>query len=162
MKNIVILYHAKCADGFGSAYAAWKKFGADADYIPVRDRRTPPPGLTGKDVYILDFSYSPEVFSTIERNAKSLTVIDHHKGVEKEVRALKNHVFDNNHSGAVLSWKYFHLGTPVPKLLAYVEDGDLWKFALPSSKEVAASVHNHGFDFEVWDRLATNSIQGKV
>ena len=27
LKNIVVIYHADCRDGFGAAYAAWKKFG---------------------------------------------------------------------------------------------------------------------------------------
>ncbi len=154
MKNPIILYHAKCADGFGSAYAAWRKFGDAADYIAVRDRKVPPAELAGKDVYILDFSYPPEVFAAIERDAKSLTVIDHHKGVEAEVRAVKNHVFDNDHSGAVLSWNYFHPGAPVPKLLAYIEDADLWKFALPHSREISAVIHTPGFDLNRWDTLA--------
>jgi len=35
-KEIVVLYHANCLDGFGAAYAAWKKFGDTADYIPVQ------------------------------------------------------------------------------------------------------------------------------
>jgi oligoribonuclease NrnB/cAMP/cGMP phosphodiesterase (DHH superfamily) len=153
MKNIVILYHAKCADGFGSAYAAWKKFGDIAEYIAVRDRKVPPAELAEKDVYILDFSYPSEVFAEIEHGAKSLTVIDHHKGVEKEVRALKNHVFDTGHSGAVLSWNYFHPSVPVPKLLAYIEDADIWKFELPHSREMSAAIHVSEFDFVRWETL---------
>ena len=35
-KNIVVLYHADCLDGFGAAYAAWEKFGDTAEYIPVQ------------------------------------------------------------------------------------------------------------------------------
>lgn len=34
LKEIVIIYHAQCRDGLGSAYAAWKKFGDNASYIP--------------------------------------------------------------------------------------------------------------------------------
>ena len=40
--NISVLYHADCPDGFGGAYAAWKKFGDTAEYIPVKYGRTPP------------------------------------------------------------------------------------------------------------------------
>ena len=32
MKPLVI-YHASCADGFGAAFAAWLKFGDDAEYV---------------------------------------------------------------------------------------------------------------------------------
>ncbi len=153
-KNPVVLYHAKCADGFGAAYAAWKKFGDKAAYLPVRDRKAPPPGLAGKDVYILDFSYPSEVFGEIERTAKSLLVIDHHKGAEAEVRAVRNHVFDLGHSGAVLSWNHFHPAVPAPKILLYVEDADLWKFSLPHAKEMSAVIHAGEFSFERWDALA--------
>ena len=31
MKPLVI-YHANCADGFGAAFAAWLKFGDEAEY----------------------------------------------------------------------------------------------------------------------------------
>ena len=33
LKKIVVIYHDQCRDGFGAAYAAWKKFGDDASYI---------------------------------------------------------------------------------------------------------------------------------
>ena len=35
-KKTVVLYHANCHDGFGGAFAAWKKFGDAADYVPMR------------------------------------------------------------------------------------------------------------------------------
>ena len=32
----LIIYHDNCADGFGAAWAAYKKFGADgAEYLPM-------------------------------------------------------------------------------------------------------------------------------
>ena len=34
LKDIVVIYHAHCQDGFGSAYAAYQKFGDTATYIP--------------------------------------------------------------------------------------------------------------------------------
>lgn len=33
--NIFVLYHAHCNDGLGAAFAAYKKFGESAEYIPV-------------------------------------------------------------------------------------------------------------------------------
>ena len=34
MKPLVI-YHANCADGFGAAFAAWRKLGDEAEYVPM-------------------------------------------------------------------------------------------------------------------------------
>ena len=34
LKSIVVIYHGRCRDGFAAAYAAWKKFGDKASYLP--------------------------------------------------------------------------------------------------------------------------------
>ena len=52
----LILYHAHCADGFGAAFAAWKKLGSGADYVAV-NHGDPPPPVAGRDVVVLDFAY---------------------------------------------------------------------------------------------------------
>ena len=53
-KEIVILYHGGCPDGFGGAYAAWKKFGDAAEYIPVQHDRVVPEGLAGRKLFFID------------------------------------------------------------------------------------------------------------
>jgi hypothetical protein len=45
LTDTVVIYHADCRDGFGAAYAAWKKFGDNASYIPWRDHAVAPEGL---------------------------------------------------------------------------------------------------------------------
>ena len=50
-KNIVILYHGDCPDGFGAAWASWKKFGDGAEYIGVHHGDNPPDGLKDKEIY---------------------------------------------------------------------------------------------------------------
>jgi len=44
------------------------------------------------------------------------------------------------HSGAVLAWQYFMPNEPVPDLLRYVEDQDLWNWKLPHSDAVNAAI----------------------
>lgn len=153
-KKITVLYHAFCPDGFGAAYAAWKKFGKKAEYIPVSHQSLPPQNLEGKEVYIVDFSYPKEILKQIEIKAKSLTVIDHHVSAEEDVKSASNHVFDISHSGSVLTWKYLHPGTPTPKLLQYIEDTDIWKFKLTYSKEIMSVIALTNFNFSDWDNLA--------
>lgn len=156
MKDTVIIYHDQCRDGFGSAYAAWKKFGEEASYIPCKTQMPIPKGLEGKDLYILDYSYSKAELDTLVANNKSVLVIDHHKTAETAVTAFPDNIFDLEHSGAVLSWMHFHPETIVPKLLKYIEDGDLWKRELPNNREFGASLAEYTQDFTTWDKLATD------
>jgi oligoribonuclease NrnB/cAMP/cGMP phosphodiesterase (DHH superfamily) len=157
LKNIVVIYHADCRDGFGSAYAAWKKFGEDASYIPLNASvNTPPEGLTDKEVYILDFSFTKDVLQTLVDTNTSVLVIDHHITAKEDVESFEGNIFDNDHSGAVLSWKYFHPDTTVPPLLEYVEDHDLWKFALPETREFGTALGQYKMTFEEWDVLILN------
>lgn len=155
LNHPVIIYHGDCPDGFGAAWAAWKKLGDAATYIAVQHRTLPPREIEGRDVFTLDYCYPKEI---IEREllpkAKSLTVIDHHPSSIEAVATLPGSVLDMNHSGAVLSWNFFHPGVPAPTLLKYVEDTDLWKFALPHSKEISNVLNLKEFGFAEWSRMA--------
>ena len=159
-KKIVVLYHADCSDGFGGAFAAYKKFGDTALYLPVEYKMPPPQGLEAKEIYIIDFSYPKEILKTIADKALSLTIIDHHISAKDDVKSIPGHVYDLDHSGAVLAWNYFHSQKPAPKLLLYVEDGDLWRYSLPHSQDLQNVFQLQGFDFEVWERLA-NDFENK-
>ena len=152
-KENVILYHGGCPDGFGGAYAAWKKFGDTAEYIPLKHGRPAPEGLEGRHLFFIDFSYPQDIMSDIAKSASSIVVLDHHLGVKEVVESMPEHVFDEKHSGATLAWSYFHPGTAVPVLLTYVEDGDLYTFTLPDSRAVLAYAYAQRFAFEDWDRL---------
>ena len=79
-KEIVVIYHGKCPDGFGGAYAAWKKFGDTATYLPADHGDAPPEGLEGREVYLVDFCYEiAEQMERLARTAKRLVVLDHHE-----------------------------------------------------------------------------------
>lgn len=153
-KNIVILYHGGCPDGFGSAYAAWKKFGDTAEYIPVKHGRPAPEGLTKKNLYFADFCYPKEIMDRLVSEAASVTVLDHHLGNRNVVESMPRYVFDEKRSGATIAWSYFHPGVPVPMLLRYVEDGDLYVFKLPDSRAAIAYLYAQPFHFDVWDTLS--------
>jgi uncharacterized protein len=149
-KDIAILYHGGCPDGFGGAYAAWKKFGDTAEYIPLKHGRPAPENLDGKDLYLIDFCYPQAIMDQLSKVAKSVTVLDHHDGVRSIATKFPG-VFDINHSGATISWAYFHPDTPVPKLLTYVEDGDLYRFNLPHAREILAYVYTLTDSFASFD-----------
>lgn len=152
-KDIVVLYHGNCTDGFCAALAAWKKFGDSAEYIGVNLGIAPPAGLVGKEIYTVDFTYSAEYIPKLLEENKRLTSIDHHFTAKEAATMTQDYSFDLSHSGSVLSWQYFHPDKMVPKLLSYVEDFDLWKFALPYTKEVIAYLDMFDFDFKIWDKM---------
>lgn len=152
-EKIIVIYHGDCPDGFGGAYAAWKKFGADAEYIAANDRNKPEVDLADKETYIIDFSYPKEVLLDIEKKATKLVVLDHHIGVKDTVEAVREHIFDDDRSGTGIAWGYFHPEEPLPKMLTYVQDNDLWRFTLPQAKEIAAFLGTIEFDFAAWDSL---------
>jgi uncharacterized protein len=153
-KKIVVLYHANCPDGFGAAWVAWRKFKNKAEYIPIQPRELPDGKFAGKDIYVLDNSFSAAVQKELRRKNKKVVVIDHHESAREDVLAFPENVFSGNkNSGSVLTWRYFNPGRPVPKLLKYVEDIDLWAFKLPNSDEIASFIFGNNFDFERWNKF---------
>lgn len=154
MERTVILYHGNCPDGFGGAYAAWKKFGESAEYRPMSYGEPAPADLEGATVYFIDFCYDRERMDAIKDAAGSLTVLDHHEGVEEVTKAMPNYVYDANRSGATIAWSYFHPDAPVPHLLKIIEDDDLFRFALPDTKAMMSYIGVKPFGFEFWDSLA--------
>lgn len=152
-KEIAVLYHGGCPDGFGGAYSAWKKFGDTAEYIPVKYGLPIPEGLSGRKLYFIDFCYPKEIMAPLIAEAASVTVLDHHLGNKESVESMPEYVFDDQRSGATIAWSYFHPDTPVPVLLQYVQEGDLYTFRLPDSRAVLAYAYAQKFSFEEWDSL---------
>jgi oligoribonuclease NrnB/cAMP/cGMP phosphodiesterase (DHH superfamily) len=156
--RLLVLYHANCADGFGAAFAAWKRHGRGADYVAVNHGEAPP-NVAGRAVVIADFAYPRAVLLGLRERAASLVVLDHHKSAAADLEGLDFCRFDMTKSGAILAWEYFHPGTPPPPLLAYVQDKDLWQWKLEASGEVSAALASHPFDFELWDRFTIEDLR---
>ncbi|MSU74371.1 hypothetical protein EXS57_01170 [Candidatus Kaiserbacteria bacterium] len=154
-KQIAIFYHADCLDGFGGAYAAWKKFGDTAEYYPSKYGHDPLiEAVVGKEVYFIDFCYSQAVMDKILGQAGSLTVLDHHEGIKEVVKSIPHHVYDSNRSGATIAWSYFHPDTEVPRLLQHMEDEDLYRFHLPDTRPLGVYLSAHEFSFPFWNQVA--------
>lgn len=156
-KNILVLYHGNCTDGFGAAYAAWKKFGSEADYIPQHRDITPEISLfKNKEVYVVDYSFSKEDMESFQSVATRFVVIDHHITAQKDVESLHEHVFDLNHSGAYLAWTYFHPETEIPRLIEYISDADIWAHTLPHWEYIESYLYkedDNKFTFPYFEAL---------
>ncbi len=173
----LVLYHANCADGFAAAWAAWRRFGTGADYVAVNYGEPPPIDsfVRGREVFILDFSYSRPVLEDMASAARRLVVIDHHKSAAEDLgeyikmgvpvwydvhgtHIMEVH-FDNDHSGCVLAWRYFFPDVPVPRLLAFIEDRDLWAWKLADSRAVSAGIASYEHTFALLDRWHEAGVQ---
>jgi len=180
MNQKLCIYHGNCADGFGAAYAVWKKFGDEVDFH-AGVHQDPPPDVTGRDVILVDFSYKLDVLEEMAKTARTITILDHHKSAAEDlmhfaipdnmdasfdvfadmsefggclpIRAL----FDMERSGAVLAWQYFHPTVAVPHLFEHIQDRDLWRFAITGTREIQAVVFSHPYDFAVWDELVARA-----
>jgi uncharacterized protein len=153
----VVLYHAECLDGFGAAWAIWKRF-PDARFIPVKHGHPPPQELKDQRVVIVDFSYARPVLETMAAETKELLILDHHITAEKALTGLPYAYFDLTKSGAVLGWEWAH-GHAAPWLLQYIQDKDLWTWALPGSREINAALASYPFDFNLWNTFTQARLE---
>jgi len=149
-----ILYHANCPDGYGAAWAAWEKLGDNAKYIAVSYNEPVPALPPDARVAILDFSYPKEELLALKARIADLVVLDHHESAQRHLQGLPFAYFDMNHSGARLSWDYFHPGEKVPDLVSFVEDRDIWRWALPQSHEFSDGLNSWPMDFQQWELLS--------
>lgn len=167
----VCIYHAGCPDGFGAAWAVWRAWGDDADYV-ARGHDDPfrPASFADKLVVLVDISLDNASLQSLARVAGRIVLLDHHvsskrlydadPALARELAADGHLVhFDLAHSGAVLAWQHFHAGHSAPELLRYVEDQDLWRWKLPRSEEVNAALSSYPRRVEVWDELAVRPIE---
>lgn len=171
------IYHFACADGFGAAWSVRSALGKEVEFYGA-GYGAEPPDVAGRDVIMVDFSYKRTVLERMAHEAHSILILDHHKTarddlaglpvapefgtwkaaawtteVRLSLRARMAAIFDMERSGAGLAWDYFHPGVGRPTLINHIEDRDLWRFALPLTREIQAAVFSYPYDFEVWDGL---------
>lgn len=172
-----IYYHADCLDGFGAAYAAWRKFGDHVCYRPIHHGQPwVAEDIAGRDVFILDFSFPVADLRAMASLARTVFLLDHHATARRffadqlpdETNGLAAYrdptwpltvMFDLGKSGARLAWEHFHAEIPIPLALAHIEDEDLWRFGIPGSRAFCRALRLLPFDFQVWDEViqATSS-----
>ena len=160
----LILYHGRnCPDGFAAALAAWLFYEGKAEFIgldhgdikSVADL----PALQGRAVYILDFSFSPDIMRGIEERAAKLVMLDHHKSAADKLTGFACRCgvvhFDMKKSGARLAWEFFQSEHPMPDLVRFVEDRDIWVWQYPESAGFLAALDMEPFEFARWQQIAT-------
>ncbi len=160
----LIIYHGRsCPDGFAAALAAWLFFDGKAEFVgldhgdikSVNDL----PALAGRAVYILDFSFAPELLRAIDERAAQLVLLDHHKSAADALQDFhcRNGLlhFDLAKSGARLAWEFFLPERVMPDLVRYVEDRDIWTWQYPESADFLAVLDMEPLEFARWNQIAS-------
>jgi uncharacterized protein len=151
----LILYHAECLDGFISAWIAREALGKDNVVTMPRTYFDAVPDLSNYDnVYILDFSWEPEILLPAIVDVKYVVMLDHHAtAIEKwngrELPENMRFIHNLAQSGIGLTWDFFHSTTsPVPelpRLLALCQHRDLWHKHVDNCMEVGAALYSTGY-----------------
>lgn len=159
----LVIYHGHtCPDGFAAALAAWLFYEGKAEFLGLDhgDVRTLAdlPALDGRAVYILDFSFSAEILRGIEERAAKLVLLDHHKSAAEQLTGFACRCgvvhFDMHKSGSHLAWEFFQPKRPLPDLVRFIEDRDIWTWQYPASAGFLAALDMEPFDFAHWAAMA--------
>lgn len=146
MLQQLVIYHANCSDGFTAgliAYEGLSKANASTSFevLPIDvarlseeiDRLPPAAHLIS-----FDLAFSQATFDKLLVKYPTAVVYDHHKSTAETCRPHPQLHFDNNVSGAMLAWRYYHGDEKPPALVRYVQDRDLWLWQMPGSRAVNA------------------------
>lgn len=157
----MMIYHDKCIDGFTSAFCCYLYFknkGKSIKYIKG-SFDDDLPKVDNENVLICDFSYKKNDMAYLLKKSNKLIIIDHHKSAEEELINIpeENKFFNSNYSGAYLAWKYFFKDKEIPDVIRYVQDNDLWKKELDSTKEIISYINMLPFDFIEYEKLLDNN-----
>jgi len=180
MKNIIILTHKDCIDGFAAAWVIYyyyylqesKNMKYSLKYIFVDPSNPEDAIYEFKEyadkfgcykAYSFDIGFNHIYFQKIYNIFSKIVILDHHissyNDIKENINPLpKNYIFDNNKSGATLAWEYFYPDQECPKLLQYIEDRDLWKFNLPNSKIITEGIYSFLLigNFNLWTEFIEN------
>lgn len=181
-KPDICIYHGNCDDGFGAAWAIWKRWGNEVAYVPGVYGKSLP-DVAGRHVLFVDFSAKRAEIDAMAQVAASIVIIDHHKTAEADLEPFKIGLcggaqfvpenldgmfrdmaelarppilawFDMEQSGAAMAWKFVYPDAIIPKFLRYIEDRDLWKFQFDDrTKKFSAALRTYPMDFKTWDSL---------
>ncbi len=159
----LVIYHGRnCPDGFAAALAAWLFYEGQAEFLGLDhgDIKSVDdlPVLNGRAVYILDFSFSSEILRPIEQRAAKLVLLDHHKSAADKLSGFDCRCggvhFDMKKSGCRLAWEFFQREQPLPDLVRFVEDRDIWVWKYPESVGFLAALDMEPMVFERWHEIS--------
>jgi oligoribonuclease NrnB/cAMP/cGMP phosphodiesterase (DHH superfamily) len=111
-------------------------------------------------VYIVDFSFKPDVMKQVLERTGNVFWIDHHSTAQAYDygRVLPGHrdfAEPSKRSGAGLAWEFLFHTQPMPRVVQLVSDYDTWTMALKDSMPFmeGLKMKAHGPQDEIWAKL---------
>ena len=100
--NPLVIYHAKCADGFSAAWVfhhIQDKIETAFDFHPGIYNEDPP-DVSDRIVYLVDFSYKHEVVRDMIEigGARKVILIDHHKTAIEDLQGLDEYFYHEEYT----------------------------------------------------------------
>ncbi|MCC6623036.1 MAG: hypothetical protein IT385_17385 [Deltaproteobacteria bacterium] len=144
-----IITHARCLDGMTAAWALARAL-PDAEVLACDPGRPPfsdAARLAGRRVVVADICFGRAWMDALAAVAADVVLLDHHQSAFDEVGDAPYATrLRLDRSGAGLAWSWAEdergarLGADVARLVAYVEDNDLWRHALPDARAIATAL----------------------
>lgn len=157
---MIIFYHND-PDGLTAAWLFHTKF-PNAHYEPVAygDFNF---DCEEEDVIFLDYCPKRHVLLELAKvENREILVLDHHISAMQDCGDLEYCHFDVNKAGCRLAWEYLYGNVSSPWVVDYVEDRDIWKWELPNSLEVNASIQSYKLTFSDWYVLTRHPLDTHI
>lgn len=128
----MLVYHHGDPDGRCAAAVVLKARGKGRCIEMQYDRQPQEADYRDEDIYVVDFSFKPEVFREIMHKAKSIVWIDHHKTILQddyaEFKVIPG-IRDTRAAACKLTWEHLMGQVPIPWAVEYIADHDAWIYS---------------------------------
>ena len=169
-----IFYHDKCSDGYGAMYVVRYALllnnfrSEDIKAVPVSygdDITCHIENMSEENtVFIVDFSFTPDILDLIANKVKDVILIDHHISAINMLKDYNNPKvsvnLDKTKSGTGLSWDICFPNNSRPIMVNHIEDRDLYglgdrskyNFSFQDTKRVITGLLLDGFNIENYNK----------
>jgi len=124
--------------------------------------------LPNEQIWIVDFSFKPEIMEEVFKKTTDIVWIDHHKTADeyKYSRGIKGLRIteDKKFSGCELTWQYVHPDLPMPRAVELIGDRDKWAWKFGDDTawfNQAIKLYDHKPTDEIWITLLFSDKQDK-
>lgn len=137
---MIVFHHndpdGRCAAAIVLAFHQTEGYHGEIDFVELNhhtnDFRT-----IEKDelVYIVDYSFPPDIMNKILKVTSNVVLIDHHKTTQQRIEEYVGEFemwceFDGSNSGCMLAWDYFFGYEEIPWAVRLISDYDAWVHAM--------------------------------
>ena len=113
-----------------------------------------------EQIWIVDFSFKPELMERVLKKTKDIIWIDHHKTADEykyseEIKGLRI-TEDKQFSGCELTWMYFYPDKDIPTFIKLIGDRDKWAWKFGTETKLfnlGLQLYPHQPQDKIWQEL---------